>query len=472
MTDREMKPPRRLFGALIALSSLMFMAPYAMAAQTDANQASNSPMLNAGVVTSPSPTRTIGLSTCFDKADQNNREIISGRWNVRIAQAGIKIASAIPNPQFNAQLGFGPAFTQLFTGQTQQIGWFQQFQTAGKRTKKIELARANAELVELQLETLRFSVHNRIRRAYAELAAAEAYEALIESQRAVGVKLVAIAQKRFDAGKAAKSEVLQANLNVLQFDTQRNQAQGRLQQATAALSLLLGERPEQIEVIDVDDNGLFKLSAEKTEIVPAPTRSLPPLEQVLPAAYESRPDWKAAQQQIFVNRKAVALAQSQRVPDLYVGSGYVFTTFSRSQPAVLASNPPQQSGVFLNVTVEEPIFYQHQGQIRQAIATWRQSERQLDLLQAQITTDVITSYNSVSIARANIFQFQNELIPTAADVARIARRGYEVGATSLADAIVAQQQYQQTLSSYFDSVVAYQNAWSDLEKAVGAPLQR
>ncbi len=44
-------------------------------------------------------------------------------------------------------------------------------------------------LTELQFEALRFDVHNRVRRAYAELAAAEAYEALIEAQREVGLKL-------------------------------------------------------------------------------------------------------------------------------------------------------------------------------------------------------------------------------------------------------------------------------------------
>jgi outer membrane protein, heavy metal efflux system len=63
------------------------------------------------------------------------------------------------------------------------------------------------------------------------------------------------------------------------------------------------------------------------------------------------------------------------------------------------------------------------------------------------------------------------LLPTASQVARIARRGYEVGATDLASAIVAQQQYQQILSNYFDAVVAYQTAWADLEKAVGLPLK-
>ena len=36
--------------------------------------------------------------------------------------------------------------------------------------------------------------------------------------------------------------------------------------------------------------------------------------------------------------------------------------------------------------------------------------------------------------------------------------------------ILARQQYQQILSSYFDAVVAYQNAWADLEKAIGVSL--
>ena len=76
-------------------------------------------------------------------------------------------------------------------------------QTAGKRGKKIDLARANEALSELQLDALKFDVHNRVRRAYAELAAAEAYEALIESQRAVGMKILNIAQKALRSGKGS-----------------------------------------------------------------------------------------------------------------------------------------------------------------------------------------------------------------------------------------------------------------------------
>lgn len=121
--------------------------------------------------------------------------------------------------------------------------------------------------------------------------------------------------------------------------------------------------------------------------------------------------------------------------------------------------------------MEMPILYQYQGEVQQATDNVLQSQRQVDLLKSLIASDVITAYNEVSVARTNVFEFQKNLLPTAAEVSKVARRGYEVGATDLATAIVAQQQYQQTLSNYFDAVVAYQNSWADLEKAVGLPLR-
>ena len=124
---------------------------------------------------------------------------------------------------------------------------------------------------------------------------------------------------------------------MLQYDTQRNTAQGRLQQDSAALSLIIGERPAHVEIIDVDDNGIFKLSAEKTEIVPQPTRGLTSVEQLLPVAFKSRIDLKAAQQQVFVNQKALILAKTKKIPDLFVGAGGTYSTFTRNQPAGLSA---------------------------------------------------------------------------------------------------------------------------------------
>jgi cobalt-zinc-cadmium efflux system outer membrane protein len=419
-----------------------------------------------------SPERTLSLRTSFDRAYENNKEVIASEYNLPLMKAGVQIAGAIPNPRFNLLYGFGPEFKLILAGEPQQFGWQQDIQTAGKRTKLLNVARANYRLSELQVSALLFDVHNRTRRAYAELAAAEAYADLIESERKVALDLVRTAEARFNVGKVPKSEMLQAQLGVMQFDAQRNQAQARLQQATAALSLIIGETPERVEVIDVDDNGLFKLSADKTDLVPPPDRDLPPLSELLPLALRERPDLKIAIQQAFADRRALSVARAQRVPDLFIDSGYQFTTFTPVQPYnLLKSVIPNSPGCYLNVAVELPIFYQRQGETTLAKATWFQDFAQIDQLVRQINADTVTAYEAVVVARANIFKFQKELIPQAAEVARLARRRYEVGKSDLATAILAKQQYQQMLSSYFDSVVAYQNAWADLEKAVGLSLQ-
>lgn len=424
------------------------------------------------------PERSLSLRACFERAFANNREITAARYNLPISKAAIQIACAVPNPQFSLLYGWGPAWSIILAGNQQQFGWQFDIQTAGKRSKQLNVARANYGAAEFQVAQVMFDVHNRVRRAYAEQAAADAYEELIESQRKVALDLVVVAESRFKAGKAPRSELLQAQLGALQLDTQRNQAQARLQQASAALSLITGELPQQVEVIDVDDNGLFKLSAEKTDLVPSPDRPLPPLAKLIPAAYDERPDLKVQVQQKFSDRRALTLAKSQLVPDLFVDSGYYFSTFNRIQPLNLYNSPvtgaptpvPFYQAAYLNITASPPIFYQQQGEIAQAKATWLQDFDQIKQLRSQIATDSITAYESVVGARANIFKFQSELIPQAALVAKQAFRRYQVGKADLASAILARQQYQQILSSYFDAVVSYQNAWADLEKAIGVSL--
>ncbi|HEY9682403.1 MAG TPA: TolC family protein [Oculatellaceae cyanobacterium] len=424
------------------------------------------------------PTRTISLRACIEDAFNNNREIASSRANLPIAQAAVKIAGAIPNPKFTLLFGWGPEWRNIIAGQPEQFGLQFDLQTAGKRTKQLAVARANYKVAQFQVAQLMFDVHNRVRRAYAEQAAAEAYEELIEAQRKVALDLVRIAQNRFDAGKAPRSDVLQAQLGAVQLDIQRNQSQARLQQASAALSLITGGSPHAIEIIDVDDNGIFKLSTEKTDLAPSPARPLPPLNQLIPLAYSERPDMRVQVQQTFFDRRAVTLARAQRIPDVFIDSGYQFTIFKKFQPYNLFNNPntgkasptPNVPGCYLNVTVETPIWYQHQGEVAQAKATWLQDFDQMRQIRSQIATDSLTAYESVVGSRANIFKFQNELLPAAAIVAKQAFRRYQVGKADLASAILARQQYQQMLSSYFDAVVSYQNAWADLEKAIGVSL--
>lgn len=505
-------------------------APPAVISQTtqQGEGAEQNSLLVAPVKSAHATLRKLSLNQCFELADHNNKEILVASSNLPIAEAAIIIARAIPNPTFSMSYGWGPAWDYVIAGNGQQFGWSEAIQVAGKRTKKTAVARSGYLQAALQLEAVRFDVHNRVRRAYAELAAAHAYADLIETQSTVALKLLSIAQKRFEAGKAPGSEALQARLAVMQFDVMRNQAWGRIVQDSAALMILMGEGPKSQETIEVDENPLFSLSLEKSSIVPEVERSAPPLEQLLPLAWTERPDLKAAIQQAYVDKKAITLAKTQSMPNPVVGFQYFFGTYKKYQfgffdpagvlpylqnvypnipelntsfknpnpsaqeirhlyqqsivsgdglnsgqnlPDIGKDRVPYQPGYQFTLQQELPIFYQYQGEIAQSKATWQQQLKQNDQLRVQIATDIVTAYESLLVSLANIRKYHGQILPAGLKVTQLTRRGYEMGKTDLATAILAQQQYQQLLSTYFDTVSAYQVAWANLEKAAGVPLR-
>jgi outer membrane protein TolC len=477
--------------------------------------------------TATEPRRLFKLQECFDIADQNNKEIEVATATLTTSQAGIIIAKAIPNPLFSMQYGFGNSYRYIIAGNGQQFGWAEEVQIAGKRTKRTIVAKAQYLQTAFQVEAVRFDVHNRVRRAYAELAAAHAYADVLEAQREIAVRLLQISKMRFDAGKAPGSEVLQAKLSVQQFDTQRNQAWGRLVQDTAALALLLGRVANAGEIYNVEENGLFRFATVGDGLVPEPNRDLPPIEKLLPAAYQKRNDLKVAVQTAYANAKRVSLAKTQRFPDPILGFQYFFSTYKAFQygyfdpvgvlpylqavypgvsqfvqtfqnpnprpnfvesayyasvvngggaqsgqqaPMIRQDQVPAQNGYQVMYQQELPIFYHYQGQLAQARASLNLQLRQNDKLRAQIAADIVTGYEEVVVARNNMRRNKEQVLPAAARVSQLTNRGYQLGKMDLATAILAQQQYQQLLSAYFDSVVAYQGAWSDLEKAIGVPL--
>jgi cobalt-zinc-cadmium efflux system outer membrane protein len=405
-------------------------------------------------------TVRLTLKEAFEQAEEHNPEILKARQDVSLATASVVTAGARPNPQLAVQMGFGPAWTRTIAGNTQQVGVNQIIETGGKRAARINYSKAQQTASNLQLEAIRFDIRIRIRRAYAELAAAQAYTQLIENLRALAERLVNIASERFKAGAAAEAEIIQAQLTSNQYDAQRNSAQGRIRQAQIQLSTLLGQ-PVAPNLV-AEDQGLFRLQSAQSEIVPAADQAMPDEDTLLQSALSNRPDLRVAEQQLTVSTKQFRLARAQRIPDVILGSGFAFTTFKRPEP--------QQFGGYVNVNVDLPIFYRKQGEIMSAKVSIDQAKTQTLIARNRLIAEVKAAFENVRLAKANIAKYRTQLLAAATETVHLNELGYQYGRNRLADVILAQQSMQQINVGYFEAVIAYQNAWSDLEKAVGRPL--
>ena len=118
-----------------------------------------------------------------------------------------------------------------------------------------------------------------------------------------------------------------------------------------------------------------------------------------------------------------------------------------------------------------PIFHNQGAEIKKVKINLYQDEVRLRDLQRQARLEIDTAYSRLLAARKNLSLFQDSLIPSARTSMQMAQRSYEVGKTPLVNVVFAQQSVQQVLTSYMDTVVDYQNAWVELEKAVGVPVE-
>ncbi|UFP95199.1 TolC family protein [Gloeobacter morelensis] len=400
----------------------------------------------------------LGLRQALNQAELRNPQLVVAQRNLGLGLAGITAAGSTPNPQLTVYWGFGTVYTE--DGSPQTIGLSQKIETAGKRPARLALADAQYRLVLLQYNATRFEVRSQVRKAYAQFAAAQAGGRALEVQERLAQRLLEVARKRSAAGESPKTDALQTQLEVNRLKTQQTEALGRVEQAQIALSGLLGRDPE--ETLDIDDLGLFELSLEKTALVPLPSAPVPLVATFLERAYRARLDLQAAEQQREVARRQLDLARAQRVPDVDVAAGYLFTTRT--------NRDPQAQGVYLGLGIDLPVFYNNQGEVKLAELAGEQSSLQIDALKLQIAVEVRTAYRALLNARESLRRHRNQLLPAAQDVVQLTQLSYELGKRDLGEVILAQQAAQEVLESYLEAVVAYQGAWADLERAVGEPL--
>jgi cobalt-zinc-cadmium efflux system outer membrane protein len=132
---------------------------------------------------------------------------------------------------------------------------------------------------------------------------------------------------------------------------------------------------------------------------------------------------------------------------------------------------PKLTAVFFTLNAPLPTVNFNQGPIYQYKATGRQLKYQTAAQRNQIGTDVASAYQNLLAQREKLRTYQEHVLAESFEVARLARRSYEVGQSDITATLAAQQANVQVRSAYLDAVQSYQLAFTDLEQACGTPLE-
>jgi cobalt-zinc-cadmium efflux system outer membrane protein len=357
-----------------------------------------------------------------------NLGLEAARRQRAIREAAIRTARQIPNPDVALQVFSVDVPVEI----------------AGLRRRRIDLAREEATLAEVDVQAELRSVRRDLRRAFYALVAADERVRLAQEAVDIARRVRDAAQARFEAGAVPRLEVLQADLGVTRAETDLELARSTRVSSQASLAAVLNFPPDQPLAV----SGTLADGAQTTITY----------ERALALASASNPDLAALDRQMAIEERRLELARASRVPT---------PVFSVSS---LFNDPEFDVGPRAAFTVGLPLFSRNQGEIAGSIAASAQLAARRAALRRDLENQVFAALARLDAQRRQVEAFARQLVPTAANLEALAEESYRAGRTSVLGVFEAQRNLRDIQRDALQASLDLQMALADLEELIGTPL--
>ena len=250
---------------------------------------------------------------------------------------------------------------------------------------------------------------------------------------------VDVSELSYKKGAISEDDFLKIKLQLLQFETDLQQAELAKVQGLSDLRQLLG-----YESVSADYD-----VADSFDYIPVKGN----VEDFQLKAMQNRPDLRAAVQ-------GVTAAKSQY--DLQKAIGKVDVTVQGNYSHVNGIN-----GANLYGSVPLPVFNRNQGEIARARFAITQADEQQKFTNGQVLTDVRDAYESMRENERVVQLYRSGYLDVAEKDRDISEYSYKRGATSLLDFLDAERSYRSTQLGYRQSLASYLLAIEQLKESVG-----
>jgi outer membrane protein, heavy metal efflux system len=357
--------------------------------------------------------------------------------------------------EVTAGLRPNPTFQNDTTSAT--VGIYQEFEIGGKRQARIRSARLATQISQTDAADTRRTLMLSLRQAFVAALQAKSDLQFARESLANYQKTVDINRQMFQQGEISRADFLRIELQMLQFQTDLDDAILELKTAKAGLRGLLGiaNLPD-----DFDVDG--ELIAEPFDKNPAELQKL---------ALQNRPDLKSAQAGREKAAAGLRLAQANRWPDPIIGTSYLHTGSELPgphwfQPFYPKGNSSNAMGVGI-ASIPIPIFNRNQGEMERAQSEQLRAGFLADAAEIQVIQDVESAYAQFVSARERLRMYEDTYLGYAKESLDIEEFSFHKGGASILDFLDAQRTYRATQLAYRQQLAAYLNALAQLQTAAG-----
>ncbi|MGA7743767.1 MAG: TolC family protein [Polyangia bacterium] len=384
------------------------------------------------------------------EAMEKRPELAQARAQIVAEQERVPQSRALPDPTLSLGIQ-NDGFSSIQIGKM-ETSWIsimasQTFPWAGKRGLRSELANLGTREAEADLRRVLLSVAADVERAYVDLLLVRDQLGLLTRLESLWAQSEGLARARYEAGEAAQSDLLRAQL-------QRN----RLRQQRWALE---GEEHRRIAVLNrLRGHPLTEPIATTRTLADLPDPVLPDPEQAATAAEAESPELKKVLLAGEQAGRRVELADKERWPDVTVSAGVMprWGGFETMWLAGVAFNLPIWSAQKQSRAVAE-------NRARGEAA--RDSAEAIRQLLRQRIHERLAALGA--LVEANHLYRSGLLVQSDTTVSS-ALSQYQVGRVTFASVLEALAGYLADVNGFFDSVAAAQRiAIAEREISLDAP---
>ena len=408
----------------------------------------------ASLAQSNGPT-SITIDEAVQMALQHNHNVMALMTNIQQSQAEEITQNLRPNPTLFGDWEYLPLGSpakqnpSLYSGQSTSdylknntevdIGLSYLIERGGKRHDRLQaqkdITAQTRSLVADNMRGLSFQVAT----LFYNVQLAESTLELAEKDLKSFQDTVDISEHQYKAGGISENDYLMIKLQLLQFESDLEQAQLAKVQALSDLRQLLGyESVSQ----DYDVAGPFEYQPVKGN-----------LEDLQLKALQNRPDLRAAQQGVVAANSQLTLQKAIGKQDVTVQGNYSHV------------NGINAATVYGSIPL--PIFNRNQGEIAKARLAITQAQEIEKATDGQALTDVYDAYQGLRTNDKVVLLYISKYLDAATRSRDISEYAYHHGGLSLLNFLDAERSYRATQLAYRQALATYLLALEQLRQAVG-----
>jgi outer membrane protein TolC len=348
--------------------------------------------------TRPDSISRLGMSGAPDSARLSRREAVAlalahnpqleiARAQIGEARARKVEAVSIPDPAVTASLDQQRRLFQSGAGGQKNVVLGLDIPFPNRLRLQGKVAQSEVQSAEYTYQLQRQLIAAQTAEAYDSLLVALKHRADLIEAESLARNFLQRTEARFNAGTAARLDVIKATVDVAQASTQLLANALDVQTAGSTLDRLLG-RASDVAVVPTD-----------SLVVPD---SLPSLDRVVAVGLAARPELASVAAQRQGARAATALAKQFWLPDLTLS---VSRDYNLPDPALFSTGLAFPLPIF---------FWQHtRGQIAETSFRERELEASERDVRAAVTQDLRDSYANARIALQQAVFIRDQLLPSA-----------------------------------------------------------